>query len=134
MEKLIWNDSLSVGSPEIDHQHQQLVQMLNQMIGANDLTVGSELISDTLTRMTEYTDYHFTAEEDLMQAHDYPDLEAHRLQHHEFMRKTAELSVAAMDHDYKIPDEILDYLKNWLVEHIMKSDMLYKPYLAARLP
>jgi hemerythrin len=128
MEKLIWNDSLSVGVPEIDEQHKQLVQMLNQMIEADDTSVRSEVISDILTRMTEYADYHFTTEEAYMQAYSYPEYEAHRDQHVEFMRKTAQLALAAMDYDKQVPEELLTYLKDWLITHILQSDMKYKPY------
>jgi hemerythrin len=132
MEKLIWNDSLSVGVPEIDEQHKQLVQMLNQMIEADDTSVRSEVISDILTRMTEYADYHFTTEEAYMQAYSYPEYEAHRDQHVEFMRKTAQLALAAMDYDKQVPEELLTYLKDWLITHIMQSDMKYKPYFVGK--
>jgi len=132
VEKLIWNDSLSVGVPEIDAQHQQLVQLLNQMIENEDAHVRSEVISDTLTRMTEYSDYHFTTEEAYMQAYGYPEYEAHRVQHLEFMRKTAQLAMAAMEYDKQVPQELLTYLKDWLIIHILQSDMKYKPYFAGK--
>ena len=132
MEKVIWNESLSVGVEEIDRQHKQLLKMLNQLIDLDGITVGSETISDTLTKMTDYADYHFNSEEHYMQKYAYPDYEIHRRQHIEFMRKTAEFSLATMAYEKTVPADMLTYLKNWLVEHIMQSDMQFKPFFASK--
>jgi len=128
MEKIIWNENLSVGVAEIDRQHKQLVGILNQLLDMQGVTVASETISDTLTRMTDYADYHFNSEEGLMQKYAYPEFETHRKEHVAFMRKTAELAMGTMAYRQTIPTEVLDYLKNWLVEHIMVSDMKYKQF------
>ena len=132
MEKIIWNENLSVGVAEIDRQHKQLVGILNQLLDMQGVTVASETISDTLTRMTDYADYHFNSEEGLMQKYAYPEFETHRKEHVAFMRKTAELAMGTMAYRQTIPTEVLDYLKNWLVEHIMVSDMKYKPFFASK--
>ena len=128
MEKIIWNESLSVGVQEIDRQHKQLVGILNQLLGMDGLKVDSEVISDPLTRMTDYADYHFNSEEGYMQKYAYPDYETHRLEHIAFMRKTAELAMGTMAYRKNIPADMLEYLKNWLVEHIMVSDKKYKQF------
>ena len=128
MEKVIWNQRLSVGVEEIDRQHKQLVGVLNQLLGMEGVTVDSETISDTLTRMTEYADYHFKSEEAFMQKYAYPEYEAHRLEHIAFMRKTAELAMGTMAYKKSIPTDLLEYLKSWLVEHILVTDMKYKPF------
>jgi len=128
MEKIVWNEGFSVGVAEIDRQHKQLINILNQLIGMEGLEVDSELISDTLTHMTEYADYHFNSEESFMKQHGYPEFETHRLEHVAFMRKTAELSMGTIAYKKTIPAELLEYLKTWLVEHILVSDMQYKQF------
>ena len=128
MEKIIWNENLSVGVAEIDRQHKQLVGILNQLLDMQGVTVASETISDTLTRMTDYADYHFNSEEGLMQKYAYPEYETHHKEHVAFMRKTAELAMGTMAYRQTIPTELLDYLKTWLLQHILVSDMKYKPF------
>jgi hemerythrin len=128
MEKIIWNESLSVGVAEIDRQHKQLVDILNQLLGMDGVTVDSETISDTLTRMTDYADYHFKSEEGFMQKYAYPDYATHRREHIAFMRKTAELAMGTMVYRKTVPTDMLEYLKTWLVEHILVSDMKYKQF------
>lgn len=128
MEKIIWNQSFSVGVEEIDRQHKQLVNILNQLLGMEGIQVDSEIISDTLTRMTDYADYHFSSEEKFMKENAYPDYAAHHLEHVAFMRKTAELSIKTMAYQKTIPSELLAYLRMWLIEHILVSDMKYKQF------
>ena len=128
MEKIIWNESYSVGLAEIDKQHQNLIGMINQLIDAQGVSVRSELISDTLTNMTNYAMYHFRAEEDLMREHDYPQYDAHRQEHLGFVRKTAEMGTDVIDAKKTVPVALLSYLKNWLISHILESDMAYKGF------
>ena len=128
MEKINWDQNLSVGVAEIDRQHKQLVNILNQLLILDGISVDSETISDTLTKMTEYADYHFNSEEHYMQEYGYPEYETHRKEHIEFMRKTAQFSLATMEYEKTIPADMLEYLKTWLIEHILKSDMAYKPF------
>jgi hemerythrin len=134
MEKVVWDTNLSIGIKEIDRQHKQLIAMLNQLIELEGVSVDSETISDTLTKMTDYADYHFTSEEQFMQEHAYPEYEIHKKEHVEFMRKTAELSLGTMMYKKTIPVELLTYLKEWLVEHIMASDRQIKTYIEQSRP
>lgn len=132
MDRIAWEGRFSVGVEEIDRQHKQLVEMLNRLIDLDGITVASEKISDTLTRMTEYADYHFTSEEKFMLAGGYPGYETHRLEHVAFMRKTAELALGTMAYQKAIPHELVTFLKDWLVNHILESDMQYKSFLEAK--
>ena len=53
MDQIVWNQSLNVGVAEIDKQGQQRVAMVNQLLALEGVTVDSETVSNTLTRMTE---------------------------------------------------------------------------------
>ena len=128
MEKIIWNEKYSVGLAEIDKQHKKLIVMINKLIDSRNVSVRSEIISDTLTDMTNYAMYHFQAEEALMEEHEYPRQDAHHKEHMGFIRKTAELASATVEHEQAVPEELLAYLGNWLIAHILKSDMGYKDF------
>ena len=129
MDKIIWNESLSVGVRELDRQHQELIKMINQLIESKDASVNSEAVSDVLTKMTKYAEYHFKSEEKILTDHDYPNLSIHEKEHIAFMKQTCTFCVDTIKHKETIPVEILSYLKKWLTNHILKSDMQYKSYL-----
>ena len=128
MEKIVWDQSFSVGVQKIDKQHKKLIDMINQLIDAENPSVRSEAVSDTLMDMTDYATYHFQAEEELMQEYQYPHLDRHHLQHMDFIRKTAELATDTVELQQTVPAELLSFLKNWLVSHILESDMRYKDF------
>lgn len=73
MEKILWGENFSVGVLVLDKQHQQIVMLVNTLIEMNDTKVDSEIISDTLTKMTQYASDHFRTEEQYMLDYDYPE-------------------------------------------------------------
>ena len=128
MEQITWTENFSVGVMQLDKQHKRLIQILNRLIENPQTTTRSETISDLLNDMTNYAQEHFTTEEELMRQYDYPRIEEHIAQHHAFRRKTGEFCMATMNEVGTVPENMLQYLRNWLVEHILKSDMAYKPF------
>ena len=128
MEPIKWTDSFSVGVALFDEQHRRLIDMLNKMIKDPAAATRSETVSDVLTDMTNYAQEHFKSEEDLMAAHHYPYLEEHMLEHHGFREKVALLCMATVEGQPSVPHELLEYLQQWLIRHILQEDMAFKPF------
>lgn len=132
MEKIIWNDNFSVGVEDLDEQHKKIIKIVNKLIEMEDAKVDSEVISDTLTEMTKYAAEHFTYEENLMDEYHYPDYSLHKDQHKQFRKQTAKFCMDTMNYKSTIPIEILTFLKDWWIDHILNSDMKYKSFLSQR--
>ena len=66
MQKIIWDDSFRIGIEKIDLQHQKLFGFLNRLVDADHPDSHAQIISDTLTEMTYYCDYHVSVEEQYM--------------------------------------------------------------------
>lgn len=132
MEKIKWDDSFSVGVKRLDEQHRQIIGIINKLIDANDASVDSELISDTLTEMRQYASDHFETEEHLMTEYKYPDYKSNKDHHIEFRKNTAGFSMDTLQYKRTVPAEILTYLKEWWVDHILKVDMRYKAFFVER--
>jgi hemerythrin len=118
---LNWNDNLSVGIREIDLQHQELIEIINQLELAVITYQQAKALGEVLPRLNAYVLFHFTTEEALMTpAISQVHVEKHRLQHQEFTARVAALRAQPLTTiDLS---EFVDYLKRWLVEHIMKTD------------
>jgi len=126
IEKIEWNNGFSVGVDFIDRQHQRLFDMLNEMIEERENTqVDSELVSETLSRMVAYAREHFKDEEQYMKSIDYPEYNLHFQQHSDFRKKSVEFCMNAWRHKKSIPTDIMLYLKEWLLHHILISDLKY---------
>ena len=129
MEPVQWSEKFSVGVRELDQQHQYLIKLLNRLISAQGtINTHSETVSDTLMAMTRYAQTHFKTEESLMEANGYPGLEEQKIQHRDFRKKTVGFSTATTFGIDQVPEDLLTYLNNWLVHHILEDDMAYRAF------
>lgn len=127
MEHFIWSEEYSVGMESVDHQHQQLIGLLNNLIDAvaqNNLIV----IGLTLNGLIMYTMYHFRHEESLFEKYKYPDCEKHKGEHAWLATKVTEFNTG-LKRGENVGKELVAFLKLWLSEHILKSDMAFSTFL-----
>jgi len=128
MEEIIWQETFSVGIPEMDAQHQKLIAMINNLIAEQKNVTAPETIADLLTGMMDYTREHFRAEEYLMAEYGYEEKDRHVKLHEEFIRKTLEFCSATGIGPNILSVALLEYLQKWLIDHILKEDMQYKAF------
>ena len=64
MEKLKWDDSLSVNVEIIDDQHKRLIGMINDLQNALQEGRATQALNTILDGLADYTVYHFQAEEE----------------------------------------------------------------------
>lgn len=123
MELIDWTDDLSIGHEEIDEQHREWINIINRLSSAL-LEGGKDQPFDTLFKdVVYYTNNHFSAEEALMEEHSYPDIENHRTLHAYFRDGILAHIQALISGKQKDVDLVMDSLKNWLINHILKEDM-----------
>lgn len=117
---LIWTDTLATGLRQIDLQHQELIELINALELAHDAGQRQEAIEEILPRLRAYVMFHFGTEEALMPTADGMHAERHRRQHREFSERITQLGQMSPE-SIDLP-ALIDYLKHWLIEHIMKTD------------
>ena len=61
--------------------------------------------------------------------HGYPELESHREEHQAFVTQTAYFIATYREGGASLKSDILLFLKEWLVEHIVKTDGAFGDYL-----
>jgi len=124
-----FNDSLKVGNTVIDHEHQNLVRYINVLQQTMEIDANPEVIDDVLQGLTDYAAVHFTVEEELMKAYDYPDFGNHKMAHGKFTAKLGELITMYGSSRAAVAQPLLDFLMSWLIEHILKVDVKLAIYL-----
>ncbi len=129
VEKFVWDqERYGIGNPVIDQQHREVLDIVNQVIDAQEEKDDDGAI-EVLMRMNEYASYHFSTEEDMLQVVDFPELEAHRKLHADFTEQVSQFMIAATQGDL-ILGEILQYLRGWWEEHILDEDQQFRGYLS----
>lgn len=134
MSKIEWDESLSVGVDIIDDQHKMLIQKLKDLSEAFESGLEQNKMLKTIDFMIEYTDFHFSEEEKLMEENGYPGLEDQQKQHKEFKDT---LNYMLEDYQDEGPTKALAtsinvFLLNWLVNHIKGSDAKIGEFLSQK--
>lgn len=129
-----WSRRFELGVPFIDSDHKVLVGLLNRMNDAARADGALADIGGILSGLVDYTRYHFAREERAQEAASYPDLDEHREQHARLAIEARRLFEAYRRDPGGIEvGDILDFLSDWLMDHILLHDMAIKPYLLANL-
>ena len=113
-----------IGIDSVDHQHQQLVALINRLDEVVTLGAEQQTIVNTVDELVEYTVYHFQHEEELMQKANYNKemFAKHLEQHHEFVDKMLQVQAKVKIDISIISKDLLDYLVDWLCHHTLKTD------------
>lgn len=130
MPLMTWNERLAVGVKQLDDDHKKLVGMVNQLYDAIQSGHGKEELGKTLDGLIEYTKIHFAHEEQYFAQTGYPATDAHKKEHNDLTRQVLEVQKkykAGVSGTLSL--EVMNFLKNWLINHIQGSDQKYGPYL-----
>ncbi len=122
-------DKSNIGVSIINEGHKTFVGILNKATIVNEHNGNTEEIKELLGEMIEYSLKHFSKEEACMAKFKFADYQLHRKEHLVFASKTIMCYHNLLMGDYQISNEILEYLKTWLVNHIQVSDKTYVNYL-----
>lgn len=117
-----------IGIEMIDEEHKQLFKYADEayeLLNDEFTPDKYDKIEAILVKLRDYTEKHFTDEENYMESINYKKLFTQKIQHQEFISKLDEFidlhKRETEDQDKQIMD-ILEYLTEWLVNHILYVD------------
>lgn len=122
MALITWASMLSVGVKEIDEQHKKLVELINQLNDAMLAGKGREALGRILGELASYTQYHFSTEERLMTQHKYEESPQHKEQHKALIKQVGDFKAQFESGSAMISVELMNFLRDWLTNHILKTD------------
>jgi len=127
---IVWSDEFSVGIESIDEQHKKLIDMIKTLHDAIADGKASEVMDEIFNGLFDYANYHFSYEEELFDKYGYPDAENHKKEHTELKRQVAQHRARLATGDRFMGEVLLlKFMQDWLVNHIMKTDMKFAPFL-----
>ncbi len=113
-----------------DDQHKKLISLINDVSDAMKARKAAQVIGGILQELSDYTVHHFGNEERAFDKYDYPKKEEHKAQHKIYVDKIAELIERNNKGELGISVSVLDFLMEWITNHIMKIDMQYVPFFS----
>ncbi|AGF54496.1 hemerythrin [Clostridium saccharoperbutylacetonicum] len=121
-------EEYKIGVEHIDEQHKKLFDLADKayMLLKDAFTIDKyDKIIEIITELKEYTIFHFKSEEEYMESINYKRMFTQKIEHDKFIK---ELEAIDLNHIDQNQDEsllkLLDFLNEWLTEHILKNDKL----------
>ena len=134
---LVWREQLSVGNDVIDNDHRHLIDIINhveQSLG----TRNPRELSAALDSLSRYSREHFTREEKIARAAGYKQVPDLSHSHEALARQLDEIKteIRAMGPEWSpaVAEKFTKLLRSWLMDHVIKEDLLMKPVLQKYSP
>lgn len=130
----IWKDEYNTGIESIDIQHRKLFSISNDIYALfkNEYCIDKyDKIVRLIHELTDYVNFHFNEEEEVLLKMRCRNFFAHKVEHDEFRHKIMNIDYSEID---KGQDEYIKALLNtvydWITGHILEKDIPYtKEYL-----
>jgi hemerythrin len=131
---LAWREQFSVGNDLIDSDHRYLIEIINkaeQSLKTNNRAELTRLLED----LARYGKSHFEREELVAAAAGYTKADQLHVSHAQLNKTLAEFQASIGD-TWSENDvaRFTAFLRDWLINHVIKEDMLMKPWLTKFSP
>lgn len=126
---LEWREQLSVGNDLLDSDHKYLIEIINQAENGLKRKRLSE-VTAALDRLSRYSIMHFSRQEKIASAVGYTH--AARLhESHEGLLKNLDKVKQEVGGEWtdSSVERFGDFLRDWIINHVIKEDMVMKPFL-----
>lgn len=127
-----WKEVYETGIVALDNEHRVLIREINRLYEAVRDKHGDEVLKDILVVLEKYTVDHFQHEEKLMAEYHYPGLKEHQRIHQELITEIQWFKQRAASGTEELARELLTFLREWVLDHIVKVDKEYGSYLESR--
>jgi hemerythrin len=133
METIVWTDKISVGVKLFDDEHKQLINFINKLNHALQIGSAQKTMDEILVGLVNYTKIHFKHEEEAMLKYKYPDYVIQKKEHDDLTSQVTDFYERLKTGKSSFSLELMDFLSNWLINHIQKTDMKYKNFFADKI-
>ncbi len=124
MEPLIaWRAAFETGIADVDHEHRQLVELINalalQVAGAGDAAQIQAFLGEVFAKIAA----HFALEESIMRGQNYDAYAAHKAEHERLLDEIRDIMDAVSDGslaDYR--GVLAATVRDWFVGHFQTMD------------
>ena len=126
-----FSENLITGNELIDSQHKELIDRINKLLDSCEDSDAKLTAVKTLDYLSDYTDFHFGAAEELKKSIEYPGYEKHKAQHEDFKKTIYELDEMLQEEEGPSPAFVAKVEENvikWFYTHIEGFDRSVAEY------
>jgi len=123
MALIQWRKEFETGVPDVDHEHKELVDIINTLHAEIEGGAGADRVREFLGEVFAKIAAHFALEESIMRKHAYDEYEAHKAEHERLLddlRDIMDETEAGSPEDYRAA--LSGTVRDWFVNHFKSKD------------
>ncbi len=129
MPLIQWDQKYETSIKQFDEHHQKLIELINKLYDAMRAGKGNQVLGPIFDELIAYTQYHFSAEEDAFKKTGYLASTTHIREHNKLIEKVTDLKTQFDEGKMGLTTQTMNFLRDWLMNHIQKSDKRYVDHL-----
>ena len=122
MALIEWKDEFSVGVSDVDHEHQKLIALINDLHGAMSVDDSDITAMDFLGEIYALVSAHFALEEKIMRDHKYDQYAEHKADHETLLDELRDIMDDYEENAWFSDDAFANAVGNWFTEHFKYRD------------
>ncbi|HUS54416.1 MAG TPA: hemerythrin family protein [Thermohalobaculum sp.] len=122
MAPLEWKDSYSVGVPAVDHEHQELIGLVNQLQRALASQQPEDAVADIFGDLFRAISAHFALEERFMREHGYDQTTQHKADHERLLDELRDIMDDYRDCEDHSGENLIASIEAWFANHFKTHD------------
>ncbi len=130
MTLLEWRDEYRVGIDEVDHEHQELIFLINELHAALGRERSGERVEAFFGELFAHVSAHFALEEKVMRARNYDDTTAHKADHEKLLDELRDLMDEQATGAILDDERVSGRLGEWFSVHFRTHDARLHRFLA----
>lgn len=123
MVLIAWRPEFETGIPDVDHEHRELVGLINELHAALEAGASKDEVARFLGEVFARISAHFALEESIMRKHRYDEYAEHKAYHEKLLDDIRDIMDAhAADAYFDYRDALASAVRDWFVEHFRTKD------------
>lgn len=122
MALIEWRDEFSVGVPDVDLEHRQLIDLINDLHAALGKEEALTTVLDFLAEINAHIAAHFALEEKIMRERHYDRYADHKRDHERLLDEIRDIMDDYEENALFSDAELAERLENWFSEHFRTHD------------
>ena len=122
MALIEWRKEFEVGIPDVDHEHQELIKLINDLHDAVQGENATISVMDFLGEIYSHVSAHFALEEKIMRTRKYDQYTEHKADHERLLDELRDIMDDYEENAYFSDAEFAGQVERWFTEHFKTKD------------
>ena len=124
-----WKDEFSVGVPDVDHEHQELIRLINDLHDALSAENPTLTVMEFLGEIYAHVAAHFALEEKIMRERKYDQYAEHKADHEDLLDELRDIMDDYEENAWFSDAAFAESIEKWFTDHFKNKDARFHKHL-----